>query len=147
MDITDIFTDFLNTDLSDFDIKKENYRGNSLAKMVKLVISNKEMLNTLYETNKEQNISFNNDKILIITDKDIKILNDCHIFKGPCANCNDSKRKDDETKGLLRCNGCKLVRYCSSDCQLIDWKNHKMICKRLIKAMCSDDEIINIDDD
>lgn len=138
MEIKDIFTDFLNTDLLEFDIKKEKYLENSLAEMVKLVISNKELLNILYETNEEQSISFNNDKTLIITDKDIEILNDCHIFKGPCANCNNPKRKDDENKRLLRCSGCKLVRYCCRECQFIDWTNHKVICKRLNKAMCSE---------
>ncbi|EIE21270.1 hypothetical protein COCSUDRAFT_57173 [Coccomyxa subellipsoidea C-169] len=27
------------------------------------------------------------------------------------------------------CRGCRLVRYCSPECQLADWENHKPVCK------------------
>jgi hypothetical protein len=30
---------------------------------------------------------------------------------------------------LSRCSGCKLARYCSRECQKIDWKHHKDVCK------------------
>ena len=30
-----------------------------------------------------------------------------------------------------RCRGCKLVRYCSEECQLGDWRAHKADCKRV----------------
>ncbi|KAJ7323526.1 hypothetical protein DFH08DRAFT_941449, partial [Mycena albidolilacea] len=28
-----------------------------------------------------------------------------------------------------RCSACKLVLYCSKECQRLDWKNHKIQCK------------------
>ena len=31
-----------------------------------------------------------------------------------------------------RCKNCD-TRYCSSECQLIDWKKHKLICKKINK--------------
>lgn len=43
--------------------------------------------------------------------------------------------------GLLRqapskkCAGCKVVRYCSLQCQKFDWKAHKMACKALTERM------------
>jgi Serine/threonine protein kinase len=34
-----------------------------------------------------------------------------------------------KTEGqLLQCGGCKLVWYCSVDCQRKDWKEHKKVC-------------------
>ncbi len=27
------------------------------------------------------------------------------------------------------CSGCKRVAYCSRDCQKVDWKDHKVMCK------------------
>jgi hypothetical protein len=38
-----------------------------------------------------------------------------------CIVCNKPARS--------RCSHCS-TRYCSSDCQLIDWKKHKKICKK-----------------
>ncbi|KIW26972.1 uncharacterized protein PV07_06755 [Cladophialophora immunda] len=31
-------------------------------------------------------------------------------------------------RGLKICPNCKDARYCSKDCQKLDWKNHKIIC-------------------
>ena len=135
MDIKDIFTDLINTDLSDFDLKKEKYYENSLAEIVKLVILNKKMLATKCKTNEEQSMFLDIDKSLIITNKDKEILNEYNIFKFSCANCNNPKQKGDKNKCLLRCSGCKAVKYCCDDCQLIDWRHHKLICKRIVKAI------------
>ncbi|KAF8972566.1 hypothetical protein BDZ97DRAFT_1781661 [Flammula alnicola] len=45
---------------------------------------------------------------------------------GSCCNC----KKDITAKSnLSRCGGCKLVRYCSTECQTSDWTRHKKICK------------------
>ena len=40
-----------------------------------------------------------------------------------CANC-------DETHNLRTCTGCKLVRYCGSQCQQSHWRvGHRPLCK------------------
>ncbi|GFH53173.1 hypothetical protein CTEN210_09649 [Chaetoceros tenuissimus] len=42
-----------------------------------------------------------------------------------CARCG----KQDSTQKLLVCGSCKLFRYCSRECQVAHWKDHKQICK------------------
>jgi len=42
-----------------------------------------------------------------------------------CAFC---KRRSLEP--LKHCSACSTVSYCSRDCQLADWKNHKVECKK-----------------
>ena len=44
-----------------------------------------------------------------------------------CANC--SKAEVDEIK-LKPCSGCKMVKYCSRDCQAEHRPQHKMACKK-----------------
>lgn len=34
----------------------------------------------------------------------------------------------------FRCNGCKFIHYCSSNCQKSDWIDHKEECKMLQKV-------------
>jgi len=41
-----------------------------------------------------------------------------------CENCGKEGEK------LKKCSACKLVWYCSEECQLGDWKAHKVECKR-----------------
>lgn len=41
-----------------------------------------------------------------------------------CAICKSQGR-------LLRCRSCKKVWYCSAECQKIDWKQHKKVCRLL----------------
>lgn len=36
----------------------------------------------------------------------------------------------DKTDKLLRCSACKLIRYCSSEHQKLDWARHKVECKK-----------------
>lgn len=40
-----------------------------------------------------------------------------------CNNCSKEDAK-------LRCSRCKLVYYCSPECQKLDWKKHKSICMK-----------------
>ena len=35
---------------------------------------------------------------------------------------------------LDRCSVCRLVYYCSKECQKQDWKAHKQCCKREVAA-------------
>lgn len=44
-------------------------------------------------------------------------------------------------KASLRCGNCKIVKYCSKQCQKKDWKRHKTICANhtVLETMKSDD--------
>jgi hypothetical protein len=46
--------------------------------------------------------------------------------EGQCANCG---REPKGEKALLTCSRCKKTRYCSGECQKVDWKGHKKGCK------------------
>eukprot|EP00571_Detonula_confervacea_P005627 CAMPEP_0172322346 /NCGR_PEP_ID=MMETSP1058-20130122/45653_1 /TAXON_ID=83371 /ORGANISM="Detonula confervacea, Strain CCMP 353" /LENGTH=213 /DNA_ID=CAMNT_0013038069 /DNA_START=42 /DNA_END=683 /DNA_ORIENTATION=+ len=41
-----------------------------------------------------------------------------------CNHCGTT-----DTDGISICAGCRLVSYCSRDCQLASWPNHKFLCK------------------
>jgi hypothetical protein len=67
------------------------------------------------------NLNINTIKNNIIQSSDSKskytcICNTCHLTS------NQLKRK------LKLCSRCNNIRYCSSHCQQLDWKNHKIIC-------------------
>lgn len=47
-----------------------------------------------------------------------------------CPTCGSNERVGDASR-YSRCSSCKKVYYCSSECQLEDWKAHKVICKQL----------------
>lgn len=44
--------------------------------------------------------------------------------------CKVCKALGTDQLKLLRCCKCKQVNYCSKQCQKIDWKSHKLICKK-----------------
>lgn len=46
--------------------------------------------------------------------------------EGECANCG---RISNGEKAFAACARCKRSRYCSQDCQRVDWKTHKKSCK------------------
>jgi hypothetical protein len=48
-----------------------------------------------------------------------------------CETCGASEWKHDTggKRSCFQCTGCKLVRYCSKECQKADWANHKARCK------------------
>ncbi|GFH58476.1 hypothetical protein CTEN210_14952 [Chaetoceros tenuissimus] len=48
------------------------------------------------------------------------------IFRHTCTKC----RTVDHSKQLLVCARCKFVPYCSKECQVKDWKDHKADCKK-----------------
>eukprot|EP00242_Pyramimonas_sp_CCMP2087_P009533 CAMPEP_0198219528 /NCGR_PEP_ID=MMETSP1445-20131203/74813_1 /TAXON_ID=36898 /ORGANISM="Pyramimonas sp., Strain CCMP2087" /LENGTH=90 /DNA_ID=CAMNT_0043896959 /DNA_START=19 /DNA_END=288 /DNA_ORIENTATION=+ len=39
-----------------------------------------------------------------------------------------------QNKGSLQCSACKVVRFCSLECQKEVWKAHKHLCKSLQQA-------------
>ena len=43
----------------------------------------------------------------------------------PCAYCGATPVR------LLKCGGCRIVRYCNVICQKAHWKTHKLTCKEL----------------
>ncbi|KAK4556325.1 hypothetical protein LTR86_006469 [Recurvomyces mirabilis] len=48
-----------------------------------------------------------------------------------CAGC--SKSRDQGDKLLLKCARCKVVAYCSKECQKTHWKQHKPACNAVHK--------------
>jgi len=54
-------------------------------------------------------------------------------YKKICGNCNKLEKSNKDSK-LLKCGGCKIQYYCSKECQVKDWKEHKKICKRMNNA-------------
>lgn len=46
---------------------------------------------------------------------------------GRCASCG--KNNQAGGSGLLNCARCMKVKYCSRECQRMDWKAHKSVCK------------------
>ncbi|KAF9448984.1 hypothetical protein P691DRAFT_668425, partial [Macrolepiota fuliginosa MF-IS2] len=49
-----------------------------------------------------------------------------NIVHVPDCRCRSSGKPK-----LLQCGACRVVRYCSKDCQRADWGTHKHICKTL----------------
>jgi hypothetical protein len=47
------------------------------------------------------------------------------------AICQVCKKGKAEGLKLSFCNSCRSVSYCSRECQKVDWKTHKVICKKL----------------
>jgi hypothetical protein len=45
--------------------------------------------------------------------------------KEQCAGCGS---KEEIVKKLMKCTGCKIVRYCSVGCQKKHWPVHKKVC-------------------
>ena len=42
-----------------------------------------------------------------------------------CGNCLN------EGGQFPRCTGCKYVRYCSKNCQIVEWPSHKQLCRAI----------------
>ncbi|KAJ3059049.1 hypothetical protein HDU99_006532 [Rhizoclosmatium hyalinum] len=47
-----------------------------------------------------------------------------------CQACGAAKKKDDGG-ALQSCSRCMIAFYCSRDCQVKDWPNHKLTCKKI----------------
>jgi hypothetical protein len=59
------------------------------------------------------------------------------IKNNPINNENECLSCGKETKKLLKCSKCKIVKYCSRECQKIDWKKHKKKCVNVNSSISS----------
>ena len=50
-----------------------------------------------------------------------------------CANCGKGEAGD--KKSLKICAACNIVKYCSRDCQLEHWSQHKAACKKRVHEL------------
>ncbi|KAF9476997.1 hypothetical protein BDN70DRAFT_838433 [Pholiota conissans] len=65
--------------------------------------------------------SFMEDAVKSLTDS-LDSVQERYMWKSQCATCGDTGLK------LRACAGCMKVRYCSRECQKIQWKFHKAAC-------------------
>ena len=49
-----------------------------------------------------------------------------------CANCG---KGEDSSSSLMTCTACKMVKYCSRDCQIAHRPRHKKECRRRAKEL------------
>ncbi|GFN75720.1 LPXTG-motif cell wall anchor domain protein [Plakobranchus ocellatus] len=59
--------------------------------------------------------------------KKIKRLEN-EVMSSPSNVCKFCKKKSPEA--LKRCTRCQAVSYCDKDCQIVDFNNHKLFCRR-----------------
>ncbi|PPQ81977.1 hypothetical protein CVT25_014628 [Psilocybe cyanescens] len=60
--------------------------------------------------------------------------------------CQQCFKSDSKEAPLQTCAKCKRAHYCSRECQVKDWKNHKRLCamnREMRAAMKSDDVLID----
>ncbi|KAH6906719.1 hypothetical protein BKA70DRAFT_396558 [Coprinopsis sp. MPI-PUGE-AT-0042] len=53
----------------------------------------------------------------------------------PCANVEVDQYSACSKPGTMRCSACKLVSYCSKECQKAHWGNHKQDCKNPLMSL------------
>ena len=58
--------------------------------------------------------------------------NDNNVMPSICANCG---KGEDESDSLKACTACKLVRYCSRECQKTHRPQHKRECRKRAKEI------------
>ncbi|KAF9227358.1 hypothetical protein BS17DRAFT_775363 [Gyrodon lividus] len=60
---------------------------------------------------------------------------DARDFKGRCSYCNNDVGRDK----VKTCGRCRLVRYCSKECQVASWKTHKLRCSPALRESLAKD--------
>jgi len=60
------------------------------------------------------------------------------------ANCDGDVYVPMSTVAMGRCEDCKVIAYCSTACQAIDWPRHKVQCKMFCKLRpgCGNDDCL-----
>lgn len=48
-----------------------------------------------------------------------------------CRKCNKIEHSLEFQQGLQKCSRCKSAWYCSRECQVSDWKDHKPFCRQV----------------
>ncbi|KAH6906714.1 hypothetical protein BKA70DRAFT_1286691 [Coprinopsis sp. MPI-PUGE-AT-0042] len=54
--------------------------------------------------------------------------------RAPCASNLASEQQHCPNPGTMRCGSCKLVSYCSKECQRFHWKTHKADCEHPMRS-------------
>jgi hypothetical protein len=77
--------------------------------------------NAITEANNQYGgrLVFKELKMDIKLPEELKKININKIFKA-CIEC--------KARAKFICDGCKLIRYCSRDCQIENWEHHRNIC-------------------
>jgi hypothetical protein len=79
-------------------------------------------------TNLQKMALMSNDGFATTTGADTDTPETKVITRGKiCRNCDKA-----ETQGgasLMKCSTCKATYYCGRECQVADWKSHKIMCK------------------
>ncbi|KAF5374237.1 hypothetical protein D9758_004727 [Tetrapyrgos nigripes] len=57
-----------------------------------------------------------------------------HLDQLECANHDITKARQCRNKATKVCSGCRLVSYCSQECQKVHWAAHKRDCKHSLKS-------------
>jgi hypothetical protein len=144
--IIDIFTDLykLNSKIDNFGEKNDKYGGYSISDIINYIYNYKHYLLLLLD-DYNQNIDFRFSLpgtgirfLLVITKKDITILQIFKIGNLCCAKCGELY------PNMKRCSGCTFVKYCNNDCQRNDWHHHQKICKNLQKIRSFKNELSDI---
>jgi len=51
-----------------------------------------------------------------------------------CRYCNKLEMSEEGQNALMQCSRCRMAYYCSRECQVADWKDHKKSCVAVTKA-------------
>lgn len=54
-------------------------------------------------------------------------------YRSSQAGCSGCKENESMVTGFKTCSKCNLAKYCSKECQVIDWAKHKKVCPLLAK--------------
>ncbi|NGX27488.1 MAG: hypothetical protein K940chlam6_01424, partial [Chlamydiae bacterium] len=59
---------------------------------------------------------------------------DAFPIQKQCHQCKITEGQLNSIGSLSTCSGCKVVHYCSKDCQKKDWSKHKLLCEKVVEV-------------